>query len=207
MKIIKGFITFEGCEGVGKSTQVRLLCEYLKETGQDYVLTREPGGTPLAEEIRQLILTNEMSVFCEASLFAAARSEHIDRLILPQINCGKLVICDRYIDSSLAYQGYARGMGEEAVLSLNSYAITNCMPEAVIFLNMDPSKSWRKLKGKVVLNDRMEKEDEAFHSAVYQGFLNLKDKYDRFVEIIPSPDKAATNHDIIRALRQRGVIR
>lgn len=208
MKKIKGFITFEGCEGVGKSTQVRMVTEYLQNTNQPYVLTREPGGTPLAEKIRELILTEEMNIFCEANLFAAARSEHINKIILPAISEGKLVICDRFLDSSLAYQGYARGLGEEVVLQLNKYAVDNCIPEATVFLNMDPTNSWRKQKGKVVQNDRLEKEDDAFHLAVYRGFLELSKKYvDRYISVEPFSNKIDTANSIIEKLRERGIIK
>lgn len=207
MKKIKGFITFEGCEGVGKSTQVRLLNEYLTKTNQAFTLTREPGGTPLAEKIRELILTEDMNIYCEANLFAAARSEHINKVILPSIESGKLVICDRYLDSSLAYQGYARGLGEETILQINRYAVENCIPEATVFLDMDPANSWRKQKGKVVQNDRMEKENDEFHRKVYQGFKILCEKYsDRYIRITPLPDKAATSESIIKNLRERGII-
>ncbi|HKL73876.1 MAG TPA: dTMP kinase [Clostridia bacterium] len=207
MKIIKGFITFEGCEGVGKSTQVRLLTEYLTKTGQLFTLTREPGGTPLAEKIRELILSEDMDIYCEANLFAAARSEHINKVILPSVKDGRLVICDRYLDSSLAYQGYARGLGEETILQINKYAVATCIPEATVFLDMDPTNSWRKQKGKIVQNDRMEKENDAFHLQVYQGFLELSKKYsDRYINIVPNKDKTATAESIIEKLRERGII-
>ena len=118
------FITFEGCEGVGKSTQLRLLAEYLNREGIDTAFTREPGGTPLAERIREILLDENLviSPYAEAELFATARRDHIDNLILPSIEAGKLVVCDRYIDSSLAYQGVARGLGIERVYEINSYA-------------------------------------------------------------------------------------
>lgn len=207
MKTIKGFITFEGCEGVGKSTQVKMLTQYLDESGQPYVLTREPGGTPLAEKIRTLVLTEQMNIYCEANLFAAARSEHIINVILPAIAEGKLVICDRFIDSSLAYQGYARNLGEELVLQFNKYAVDNCMPEATVFLNMDPTNSWRKQKGKIIADDRLEMETEEFHLAVYKGFLELSKKYDRYISVIPQVDKTATAESIIGKLRERGIIK
>lgn len=208
MNIIKGFITFEGCEGVGKSTQLRFLEEYLTESGQAAEFTREPGGTPLAEKIRGLILSEEMNEYTEAALFAAARADHIKNKILPAIAEGKLVICDRYIDSSLAYQGYARKLGYELVASLNVFAFENCMPQATIFLNMDPNDSWRKRKGKIILNDRMEKEDANFHTDVYKGFLLLKEKFpERFIEIIPNESKRATSDDIIEKLKLRGIIK
>ena len=113
------FITFEGCEGVGKSTQLRLIREYLEKTNQNVVFTREPGGTPLAEKIRNIILTENMCAETEAELFAAARCDHIRNLILPALNDGKTVICDRFVDSSLAYQGYGRNLGYERVKDIN----------------------------------------------------------------------------------------
>ena len=203
---MKGFIVFEGCEGVGKSTQLRFLKEYLEKTGQPAVFTREPGGTPLAEEIRQLILTKEMSAETEACLFAAARCDHIDNLILPSIQEGKLVVCDRYIDSSLAYQAYARGLGEDFVYKVNEYAVKNCMPEAVVFLDMDPLNSWRRQKGKVVENDRIEKEKDEFHLAVYEGYKKLAAKSDRYLRIETDIDKNVTAQRVVTALRARGVI-
>ncbi len=204
---MKGFIAFEGGEGVGKSTQLTFLKKYLAETGQEAVFTREPGGTPLAEKIRQMILTNEMGAETEAALFAAARCDHIDNLILPSLRAGKIVICDRYIDSSLAYQAYARGLGEKFIYDLNSYAVQNCMPEAVVFLDMNPLESWRRQKGDVVANDRIEQEADAFHLKVYEGYQELARKNDRFLCIRTDWDKNVTSERIIDALRSRGLIR
>lgn len=201
------FIVFEGCEGVGKSTQLRLINEYMKETGQETVFTREPGGTPLAEKIRQLILTEDMDAECEAHLFAAARCEHIDKLILPALTAGKTVICDRYVDSSLAYQGYGRGLGYERVAEINAYALQNCPPDGVVFLDMDPLNSWRRQKGKTVENDRMEKERDDFHLRVYRGFKEIASKCARYIPIVPDADKTATGRKIADALRERGLIK
>ena len=201
------FIVFEGCEGVGKSTQLRLLKEYLEQTGQETVFTREPGGTPLAEKIRELILTCDMNAECEAALFAAARCDHIDNLILPALNAGKLVICDRYIDSSVAYQGYGRGLGYDKVRDINFYAVQNCLPDAVVFIDMNPLESWRRQKGKIVENDRMEREKDEFHLKVYQGFKEIEKRQNNFLSIIPEVDKSATSAKIIDALKSKGLIR
>lgn len=200
------FITFEGCEGVGKSTQLRYIREYLEKTGQEAVFTREPGGTPLAEKIREVILREDMNAECEASLFAAARSEHIDNLILPALKQGKIVVCDRYIDSSIAYQGYARKLGKERVMQINDYAVKNCMPDAVIFLDMNPLESWRRKNGGVVENDRLEAEKDEFHLAVYNGFKQLSETESRYIRIVPNKDKAVTAQAIIDALKERGII-
>ncbi|MFW5780424.1 MAG: dTMP kinase [Bacillota bacterium] len=204
---MKGFVTLEGCEGVGKSTQIRFLKEYLKNTSQEAVFTREPGGTVVAEKIRDIILNEKMDAICEAHLFAAARAEHINSVIIPSIKKNKLVICDRYIDSSFAYQGFARELGLEKVIEINDYAVKNCMPECTIFLDMNPLNSWRKQKGKVV-NDRMEGESGSFHLKVYEGFMQLCKKYpQRFVKIIPHKDKLITFERIKSALQDRGVIK
>ena len=201
------FIAFEGCEGVGKSTQLRFLKEYLEKTGQDAVFTREPGGTPLAEKIRELILTCEMPAETEALLFAAARADHIDNLILPALSEGKIVVCDRYLHSSVAYQGYARGLGEETVFSFNRYAVEKCMPDAVVFIDMNPLESWRRRKGHVIENDRMEAEKDEFHLRVYEGFKYAEKNRDNFLPVIPEEDKRETGAKIVAALRQRGLIR
>ncbi len=203
---MKGFIVFEGCEGVGKSTQLRFLKEYLEKAGRPAVFTREPGGTPLAEEIRQLILTKPMSAETEAALFAAARCDHIDNLILPSLQEGKLVVCDRYIDSSLAYQAYARGLGEDFILKMNDYAVRTCMPEAVVFLDLNPLESWRRKKGKVIENDRIEGEADAFHLAVYDGYKKLAAKCDRYLCVESNIDKNVTAQNVLNALRGRGII-
>ncbi len=203
---MKGYIVFEGCEGVGKSTQLRFLKEYLEKAGRPAVFTREPGGTPLAEEIRQLILTKPMSAETEAALFAAARCDHIDNLILPSLQEGKLVVCDRYIDSSLAYQAYARGLGEDFILKMNDYAVRTCMPEAVVFLDLNPLESWRRKKGKVIENDRIEGEADAFHLAVYDGYKKLAAKCDRYLCVESNIDKNVTAQNVLNALRGRGII-
>ena len=201
------FITFEGCEGVGKSTQAKRLCNYLQESGQDVVFTREPGGTPFAEKVRELILTQEMSAESEAELFAAARCDHIDNLLMPALKSGKTVICDRYTDSSIAYQGYARGLGEDRVKSLNFYAYEKCLPDAVVFIDMNPLESWRRRNGKTVEGDRLEAESDSFHTKVYEGFKTLCETNERFIRIIPDEDKDVTEKIIRNALIERGLIK
>ena len=204
---MKNFITFEGCEGVGKSTQIRYLKEYLQKTNQPALFTREPGGNEVGEEIREILLKEKMSALCEAHLFAAARIEHINTVILPALNQGMLVICDRYIDSSFAYQGFARGLGLEKVMQINEFAVNNCMPQYTVFLDMNPLNSWRKQKGKVI-DDRMEGESGEFHLKVYDGFKRLSQAYaDRYIVIEPKPLKEETSQSIIDALRKRGIIK
>lgn len=202
------FITFEGCEGVGKSTQLRLLKDYLEKTSQPAIFTREPGGTEVAETVRSLILNSgfEISPLVEAYLFASARADHIEKVIKPALERGEIVICDRFLDSSIAYQGFARGLGVEKVLDINRGAVAGCMPDCTIFIDMHPAMSWRKQNGKTVANDRIENESREFHDKVYSGFKEMAARESRFVPIIPSADKLETHAKIIAALKERGII-
>ncbi len=203
------FVTVEGCEGVGKSTQLRLLKEYFEREGIDALFTREPGGTPVAEKIRSILLDKKLSVspMVEAELFAVARMEHINNLIKPALEEGKIVICDRYIDSSLAYQGVARGLGIDEVYKINDYAKQNCMPNLTVFIDMDPANSWRKQKGTVILNDRMEGESQEFHALCYKGFKEMcMREPNRIVAVVPNEDKNVTHLAIINALKEKGIV-
>ncbi|HEY8419675.1 MAG TPA: dTMP kinase [Clostridia bacterium] len=203
------FITFEGCDGSGKTTQKKLLIEYLKSKNIEVVDTREPGGTPEAEKIRELILNpnlKKMSGITELLLYTAARVEHVNGLILPSLQSGKYVICDRFIDSTLAYQGYARGLGTDIVKKIFELTTPNCWPDATIFLDVPPVNAFLR-KGGQDQNDRMENEDIAFHQKVYEGFLSLIEQYpERIISIDASGDKERTFRLMIDALIERGVI-
>ncbi len=203
------FITFEGCEGVGKSRQIHLLEEYLKQNNINYYLTREPGGTVVSEQIRKVILDGKnvsMTDECEALLYAAARVQLLKETVAPKLENGELVLCDRYIDSSLAYQGYARGLGTEFVEKINDYAIKNFMPNYTIFLNLSPEDAFKR-KGGVDKTDRLELSGKDFHNKVYQGYLDLSKKYkDRFIVIDASGEIHETHQKIIDALKEKGVI-
>ena len=120
---------------------------------------------------------------------------------------GETVICDRYLDSSIAYQGFGRGLGYDRVLSYNAYALENCLPDAVIFIDQNPLESWRRKKGHVIENDRMEAERDEFHLRVYDGFKHVEKNRDNFIAIVPELDKNATHEKIVRALVSRGLIR
>ena len=133
---MKNFITFEGCEGVGKTTQLRFLKEYCESNGIDAVFTREPGGSEIAEKIRKIILdgSNEgMTGECEALLYAAARNQHINEVVLPALKRGSIVFCDRFTDSTYAYQGSARGLGGKYVETLNKLSAGDCLPAYTVF--------------------------------------------------------------------------
>ena len=172
------FITFEGCDGCGKSTQLKKLSEYLTEKGIAHIFTREPGGGKISEQIREILLSGkngEMTDECEALLYAAARAQHLQDRVEPALSEGKLVICDRYIHSSYAYQGYARGLGLDLVKKVNAYAEEKYMPDLTIFINLSPEDAFKRKKG-ADENDRLEQAGLAFHQRVYEGYLDLAKK-------------------------------
>jgi dTMP kinase len=203
------FVTFEGCEGVGKSKQIHLLEEYLKANRVNYYLTREPGGTPVSEQIRKVILdgsNTSMTDECEAMLYASARIQLLKEEIKPRLERGELVLCDRYIDSSFAYQAFARGLGEDFVASINDYAIKNFLPDCTLFLNLSPKDAFKR-KGGVDKNDRLELSGFEFHEKVYKGYLTLAEKNpNRIVSIDASGSKEQTHAKIIKALKDKGII-
>ena len=201
------FVTFEGCEGVGKSTQLNMLKDYLCRTGQEAVFVREPGSTRISERIRTVILDpalTEMTAETEALLYAAARAQLVSEVILPALSAGKTVICDRYVDSSVAYQGYARGLGADMIRRINSYTLENAVPDVTVFIDLRPSASFRSVRRE----DRLEREAEDFHNRVYDGYIaQARTSNGRFVLIKPEKDKFETQRKIIEALREKGAIR
>ncbi len=203
------FITLEGCEGVGKSRQIKMLEEYLQSQKIEYFLTREPGGTPVSEQIRKVILDGKnvaMTDECEALLYAAARVQLLKEEVCPRLESGQLVLCDRYVDSSFAYQGYARGLGMEFVEKINDYAIKNCMPDYTLFLDLPPKLAFLR-KGGVDKTDRLELSGMDFHEKVYAGYVALAKKYpERFIVIDASGERDETHAKIISALKEKGVI-
>jgi len=171
------FIVFEGGEGAGKSTQMKMLADFLRAQGREVVVTREPGGTPIAERIRHILLdpaSKGMDPKTEAMLYAAARAQHVSDKIRPALEREAVVLSDRYVDSSLAYQGIARGVGETDVLRLNVWATDDLMPDMAILLHVDPEVGLRRVEGDP---DRMEQEDIAFHRKVADAFLTLARQY------------------------------
>ncbi len=203
------FITFEGCEGVGKSRQIKLLEQYLIDNGVKYYLTREPGGTSVSEKIREIILDGKNSSItdeCEALLYAAARVQLIKEEIAPRLSNGELVICDRFFDSSFAYQGYARGLGLDFVKKINDYAVKNFTPDYTVFLNLPPKEAFKR-KGGADKTDRLELSGIEFHNKVYKGYLDLiKREKKRFLVIDASGEKQETHQKVISALKEKGII-
>jgi dTMP kinase len=165
------FISFEGQDWSGKSTQAALLADALRGKGREVVATREPGGTPVGDAIRALVLDGpEMSAWAEAALFAAARAEHVAAVIRPALARGAVVICDRYLDSSLVYQGIGRGLGVDRVLQLNLAVSEGLLPDRTFVLNVDHETARARHSAGL---DRIEREDEAFRSVVADGFTKL----------------------------------
>ena len=201
------FVSFEGCEGVGKSTQLKLLKEYLDKTNQKAIYVREPGSTRISEQVRNVILdteNGEMTDMTEALLYAASRAQLVREVIKPALDRGELVICDRYVDSSVAYQGYGRGIGAEPIKQINAPAIDGCMPDLTIFIDLSPEHSWRTYR----TADRLEQESNEFFNKVYEGFLHeIEASNGRIVPIKPEFDKNATSQKIINAMRERGIIK
>jgi dTMP kinase len=165
-------IAFEGVEGAGKSTQLELLRRQLEGRGREVVVTREPGGTPVGERVRALLLDPEVEIYprTEALLFAAARAELVERVIRPALERGAVVLCDRYLDSSLAYQGGARGLGRGPVEEVNRLATGGLLPDLVVLLDLDPADGLRRRQGD---RDRIEAQDLDFHRRVREAFRAL----------------------------------
>lgn len=184
---MKGFfITLEGPDGSGKSTITRLLSTYLKDEGYNIVLTREPGGTKIAEKIRDIILDNRntsMSYVTEALLYAASRAQHVDEKIIPALNEGKVVICERFVHSSLVYQGIGRGLGVDKVREINDFATQGIKPDISLFFDVDPARALRR-KTKRNSGDRLEREHISFHQRVYEGYLKLREIYPDEIRVI-----------------------
>jgi dTMP kinase len=179
--VVRVFVTFEGGDGSGKSTQAALLAEHLAAAGREVVATREPGGTLLGEKIRGLLLDGEhLAPWAEAALFAAARAELAERVIRPSLAAGADVVCDRYLDSSLAYQGVARGLGVERVLELN-IAVADLTPDRTFVLLVDRETAAERAGSSP---DRMEQEDGAFHAAVADGYRELADRYPERIVVL-----------------------
>lgn len=166
------FVAFEGGEGAGKSTQERLLAETLVAAGHDVVRTREPGGTPAAEAMRHVVLSPEfagLDARAEALLYAAARGEHVARVVRPALSRGAVVVCDRYLDSSVAYQGYGRGLGPDRIRDLSLWATGGLLPDLSVLLDVDPRQGLARFEQR----DRLEAEPVEFHDRVRAGFREV----------------------------------
>lgn len=203
------FITFEGCDGCGKSTQLKKFNEYLTSNGIGHIFTREPGGGKISEAIREILLNgknSEMTDECEALLYAASRVQHLSDRVEPALAEGKLVICDRYVDSSLAYQAYARGLGVDFITRINAYALENYLPDLTVFIDLTPEAAFARKHG-ADANDRLEQAGMAFHKKVYEGYKAIaKAEPDRFVCIDGNKTPDEIFGEILAVFQQRGIL-
>jgi len=186
------FVTFEGLDGSGKSTQAELLRARLEADGVDVVSTREPGGTELGERVRDLVLHGgHVTPWAEALLYAAARAQHVDEVIRPGLERGAAVICDRYLDSSVAYQGVGRGLGLERVLELNLAAVGGLLPDRTFLLSLEPAEIGSRLGG---VHDRLERESAEFHARAAAAYRDLAGRYPERIVVLDAarpPDELA----------------
>lgn len=206
------FITFEGIEGCGKSTQLRLLASRLEHRGFSVVSTREPGGSPIADQIRSILLdagNNAMTPMAELLLYAAARAQHVEEVILPALESGKIVLCDRFTDATVAYQGYGRGLDMSTILELNRLASRSLRPDISVLLDCPVETGLSRAKARIenaagAREERFELEAMAFHEKVRKGYLELADREpERFIVVSGSRAMEETAAEIFRLLEPR----
>ncbi len=202
------FVTFEGGEGSGKSTAIKSLVDKLQKEGYEIVLTREPGGTPISEQIREVILSKEntaMDPITEALLYAASRRQHVVEKVRPALEEGKVVLCDRFVDSSLAYQGGARGLGIDLILKINEPAIDGLWPDVTIFFDLKPEVGLARISansGREV--NRLDVEKMEFHQKVRDSFLELAKRYpERYVIIDASKSRDEVVEEAYNAIKAK----
>jgi dTMP kinase len=206
MKKNKGiFITIEGVEGSGKTTQSYLLKEYIEKLGREVLLTREPGGTIFAEAIRKILLNPKFAPapLSELFLYEAARAQHMEEFVVPALKASKIVICDRFIDATVAYQGYGRKLNLKLINQLNKAATFGVLPQLTIYLDIDVEKGLSKAKKLDKESygsdgDRIERESVLFHNNVRKGYLSQAKKYPKRIKVIKTQKKALATHKLIR---------
>lgn len=184
------FITFEGNDGCGKTTQINLVSDYLNSLGYDVMVSREPGGTAISEKIRNIILDPDnkgMDPACEALLYAASRAQHVNEVIIPALSAGKVVISDRFVESSIVYQGIGRGLGVDEVKTINDFAIKGCRPDLTFLITLAPVIGIRR-KMESGKPDRLEMENLEFHQKVFDGYEKLKKINNRIISIDGTKD-------------------
>ncbi|MBN1114359.1 MAG: dTMP kinase [Oligoflexia bacterium] len=200
---MKFFVTLEGIEGAGKTTQIRLLEKALVNSDIDFILTREPGGIKSAEAIRELLLHEDINPKTELLLYEAARSEHIEHVIQPALDSDILVICDRYTDATIAYQGFGRGIDLDLINRLNDIATGGTYPDITFVLDMPPEKISERLERRGLAPDRLEKLGSEFYKKVREGYLYLREKEPERVHIIDATDSRENIHEKIFSIIEK----
>lgn len=203
--MIKGLlITFEGPDGSGKTTQISLLKEYLSSKGYEVIYTREPGGTDISEKIRDIILDNknsEMSAMCEALLYASSRAQLVHQIIKPALSEGKIVVMDRFVESSIVYQGIGRSLGTDRIRSINDAATEGLKPD-ITFMMTIPFEEGLKRKAKQKSFDRLENSGDDFHRRVYEGYMSLADSAD-YIRVVNADRAVEEIHkDIVNIIEE-----
>lgn len=200
------FLSIEGCDGSGKTTACKTVIERLTSEGYEVIYTREPGGSDIAEQIRKVILdvnNTAMDRRCEALLYAASRRQHLVEVILPALKEGKIVICDRFIDSSLAYQGYARDIGIDEVLKINQFAIEGNMPDMTIYYSIEAQEGLKRIASRKNL-DRLDVESINFHKKVQEGYDILCQRYPERIKVIDaSLDKKTVAQNTYKLIKEK----
>lgn len=200
------FITFEGIEGSGKTTQTKLLQQYFLNKNIGAILTREPGGTKVAEEIRSILIggdVDKMDGVCETLLNFAARRNHVEKLIKPALDSGKIVICDRFFDSTVAYQGFAEGVDLKTIQTIQKVSIGDIKPDITFLIDTDVDLAFERIKARLD-NNRYERMDKEFHKKIREGFLKIaKDNPKRIIVIKGDQEQVKIHEEIIEILKNK----
>ena len=202
----KKWISFEGGEGSGKTTLIKALEKRFKEAGQSVLTTREPGGVPVAEKIRHILLDktkDHMDPMTEAILFAASRRQHLVEKVLPALEEGKIVLMDRYVDSSVVYQGYARGLGMERIAKLNEYATSGMMPSLTFYLDLDPEVGMKRIQTNKRDQNRLDLESMDFHHKIRQGYQLLCEREERIHCIDADQSMEALLEEVWKVIQEK----
>jgi dTMP kinase len=202
------FITLEGPEGAGKSTQARMLAEYLQKEGLEVVRSREPGGVSIAEQLREILLDTESIIYpkTEILLYASGRAQHTQELIIPALESGKCVICERYTHASIAYQGYGRGLDMELIKQLNVISTSGLDPDFTVVLDIDVIEGLKRVRSSNRELDRLESENVEFHRRVREGYLKIASESEK-VDVIDSSGETEDIHKkIVEAIKRQGLI-
>lgn len=197
------FITIEGIDGSGKSTVIKYINNYLGKLGYDIILTREPGGTEISENIRKIIVNKKIDIKTEALLFAASRREHVVNKIIPALKNNKIIISDRFLDSSIAYQVYGRGLKKEDILYINNFAIEGLTPDFTIYLDVDIDVASSRLSNRLV-NNVLDNENKKFYNNVKKGYVELLKKYsNRICVVDANKDQECVKEIVIKKIQEK----